>query len=283
MGADLPEKPLQGPVHERPAPAGAPTGQQVQDTPVGTAPTWDSGVAVQGDPATGVAEAAKAGDPVTVVALSVPGKSWSELTSANPMWAKAVKTNSDPVWAIPLTMQGASLADIAAGKYDTQWSGLGDVIAQHKTPGVVRLVTPSTGSAEEGKAAFTRAAESIKKASPKTRIEWDPPLGLSAAELDAAYPGDGVVDLVGVSVVDSSKSWLSVLNGPGGLTERSDWAAKQGKPMAIHWAIAEKSPSSWVVNMRDWIEVSAVRKRVAMDTVTTANTGQAVAEYRRLW
>lgn len=246
---------------------------------------WASGVMLPQADIGQLDELGKArGRAQNVAGIEPPGRSWSELTTANPVFKQVKTLTAQPVWTIPVTTGGSTVADTASGRHDREWGGFGRVLATLPKPSVVRLTMPTDTDAAQARTAYRRAAALIQRTGgAKAIIEWTAPIG-SAPTSDTAWPGDDSVDVVGV-VIPADGSWNQILNGPGGLTAWSDFSASHGKRIAVHWELAKDTSPAEVRSIRGWLDLSATQKRVAYETTTSTLKGpkDAVATYLKLW
>lgn len=271
------------PVQKRPQPADA----EIAAAPVVRdpgAPIWASGiVAPRGDVKAALAAGKARSRPLDLVATELPGKSWTELAKA-PAAAAARTDKLQTAWTLPLTTAGATVADTAAGKYDKQWKAIGTTVAALPQRPIVTIATPAKADPVQTRTAFRRAAALVKGAAPKAIIVWRAPIGTTPEAAAAAYPGDDVVEVIGLAV-PSTRPWTATLSSPGGLTAWSDWAAAHSKRVGIQWGIQKTTNPSWIVNMREFVATSATQKRVAFEVATGAVTTKTPASetYKRLW
>jgi len=271
------------PVQKRPQPADA----EIAAAPVVRdpgAPIWASGiVAPRGDVKAALAAGKARSRPLDLVATELPGKSWTELAKA-PAAAAARTDKLQTAWTLPLTTAGATVADTAAGKYDKQWKAIGTTVAALPQRPIVTIATPAKADPVQTRTAFRRAAALVQGAAPKAIIVWRAPIGTTPEAAAAAYPGDDVVEVIGLAV-PSTRPWTATLSSPGGLTAWSDWAAAHSKRVGIQWGIQKTTNPSWIVNMRSWVATSATQKRVAFEVATGAVTTKTPAAqmYKRLW
>lgn len=91
--------------------------------------------------------------------------------------------------------------------------------------------------AEQYRQQFRATAAGIRSSCPKCRITWNPNSGQGGVEkIQAAYPGDDVVDVVGVDVYDWKNE--DAINGKGGLNEWAAFAKAHGKKLSLpEWGV----------------------------------------------
>jgi hypothetical protein len=166
-------------------------------------------------------------------------------------------------------------------------------------------------------ACFRREAEALKSAAPGLRIEWtNGRYTRMAVSPTRAYPGDDVVDVVGIHYYDNPnyprqstqaewdrQSTMTYAGGPMGIATWLPWAAKHSKKLAVSewavWGVAGFTGSVdrkgddpvYVRNMHAFLEAHAPaiayenyfdcldRHRLFPDT----RFPKASAAYRQLW
>jgi hypothetical protein len=166
-------------------------------------------------------------------------------------------------------------------------------------------------------ACFRREAAALKSAAPGLRIEWtNGRYTRMAVSPTRAYPGDDVVDVVGIHYYDNPnyprqstqaewdrQSTMTYAGGPMGIATWVPWAARRGKKLAVSewavWGVAGFTGSVdrkgddpvYVQNMHAFLEAHAPaiayenyfdcldRHRLFPDT----RFPKASAAYRQLW
>lgn len=149
---------------------------------------------------------------------------------------------------LPLIPKGGSVETGAAGGYDAQFEQMGRLIASKYPNAYVRIgwemnienwdhkATPE--NAEAWKAAFRKASTSLKKGGPQLRVQWvvNSGVGNSLSDATQVYPGDDVVDIIGVDAY----GWANEdpVNGKGGVKEWAQFARAHGKKFSIpEWGV----------------------------------------------
>ena len=196
------------------------------------------------------------------------------------------------LWSIPLTMPGASLTEVAEGKHDAEFRAAAGVIAASQPDAIIRIGWEMNGSwmawyagagAEQSYIdAYRRVASIFRAASSRFSFDWCVSFGRQNSDAEAAYPGDDVVDTIGMDVydfilttspiADANTRWnRSILDGDGrGLTWLTSFAAARKKKMSIgEWGVGltddPKSPiygrlkdnPTFVRRMRSWLVANA--------------------------
>lgn len=228
--------------------------------------------------------AAQRGRAAAVAGIDVPGRAWSEVAPGSPAITGAARLTADASLRVPLTMGGASVADVAAGRTDEQWRTLGRTLATLPRRPVVRVTVPSGTDPAQARAAWRRAAGAVRlTAGSRAVVEWAAPVGTTPTAAAAAYPGDDLVDVVGLTI-DPHRPWASTVAGPGSLSAWTTWAAQHGKRVAVHWTLDGTSAAE-VSQLRSWLNLGATQKRVAYETTSSVGKGgrDAVRTYLSLW
>lgn len=172
------------------------------------------------------------------------------------------------------------MAGCAAGDHDSDWRTFGRLmVANGRARSIVRLGWEFNTTANAWAATdptlwigcFRRAATAIRAGNPAVTIEWT----VNGHQTDPAtcggvstncWPGDDVVDLVGVdwydtgSPVRSRADFVDEAARPDGLTWLLDFGRRHGKRFAVgEWGVAPGSPGNetgenapFVGWMHDW-------------------------------
>ncbi|WP_206184460.1 glycoside hydrolase family 26 protein [Thermoactinospora rubra] len=89
------------------------------------------------------------------------------------------------------------------------------------------------------------------------RFDFTPNRGSDAIAWTACYPGDDVVDIIGMDVYDQApgRSFSDYVNQPYGLRHHAEFAAAHGKPMSFpEWGLFRYGDRpEYVREMLDWI------------------------------
>ena len=110
-------------------------------------------------------------------------------------------------------------------------------------------------------AAFRRVVGIFRRHSGEFKIDWCPGWGPQDTPADLAYPGDDVVDYIGLDVYDfkhegtPEERWETFyLKAPFGLEWHRDFAARHGKPMSYpEWGVGHFGDNPFFVQqMHDW-------------------------------
>lgn len=159
--------------------------------------------------------------------------------------------------------EAASFANCARGDYDQHWRDYGSNISRigrNNAQTYIRLGWEANGSwyawsirndIENYKSCFRREVQAIRSTAPNVRIDWnmnkDSHMDQSVA---LAYPGDDVVDVVGVDFYDNwpayqdktawDADYMSTQNGgPRGMGSWLKFAKDHGKKLSVpEWGLS---------------------------------------------
>jgi hypothetical protein len=111
-------------------------------------------------------------------------------------------------------------------------------------------------------AAFRRVVGIFRRHSREFKYDWCPGWGPQDMPADLAYPGDDVVDYIGLDVYDFKQegsveeSWTTFyLKAPFGLEWHRDFAVKHGKLMSYpEWGVGNAGDNPFFIQrMHDWL------------------------------
>lgn len=184
----------------------------------GTGPSglpWRSGIWV-GPPAEVAAWEAYRGRPVDVVHAFTDRGSWDTIESA--AWilgyyadAPVALVISQPFWP---EGSGGSLGECASGAYDDNWANYGrSLVEAGRTDAYTRLAWEFNGDwfewsatdVESWKQCFRKVVHAVRTTAPDARFDWTMNAHGSQTSDGSAwnsYPGDDVVDVVGIDPYD---------------------------------------------------------------------------------
>lgn len=188
----------------------------------------------------------------------LPADGWRTIT--RPRWFARQWAGSHyrTVYSVPLLPDGAgSLVQGASGAYDRYFEQLArGLVAEGEGDAVLRLGWEFNGDWFQWAAAgreqafvdyWRRVVGVIRSVDgAEFSFDWCPSAGPNAMPADAAYPGDDVVDYVGLDVYDVTGEaaqspedrWNTLVNQPYGLEWHAAFAAQHGKPMTFpEWGL----------------------------------------------
>lgn len=176
-------------------------------------------------------------------------------------------------WTIPLFAQGGTLATAAAGKYNGYYVNAARTLAQgYPNTGKIYVRTgwEFNGDwqpwAAAGKEAYYRAAyrqfvKSFRSVSNRFVFEWTPNIGDLGMNPENAYPGDDVVDIIGMDFyynhqwdpADGVKAFIHRRDEKYGLAWHQAFARQHRKPTAYaEWGISRNSAAPYVQAVGEW-------------------------------
>ena len=209
----------------------------------------------------------------------------------------------------------------AAGAFDTYFEEIGRITrARGGRPPIIRLGWEANlkwapwaigNRVEEYKACFRRVARALRRGNPDLKIEWPLGRGNKIGDWRRAYPGDDVVDLIGLSYYDryppirTQADWETYAFAPPdrrvlGIETFLAFAKEHGKKVGIgEWAISDGGAGGgfdnplFIENMYRFFERNA--EHIAYETYfncgrkgvyrvyPSTHNPDAAAAYRRLW
>jgi hypothetical protein len=224
---------------------------------------WASGVYNQSALASMLNFGSWRGRPLDVALLYTVRSSWAGLV--NPDWPVNMFSSFQGrlVLSEPTFPQGQGTnAACAAGQYNSQWKQLGTYLVAHNRPDtIVRIGWEFNGTfmywhtdadPTTFRNCFRQISAAIKSTDPKVLIDWTfnahgSPVPSSGNPYDA-YPGDDVVDLVGIDDYDhyppspNEATWNKQCNDKNGLCYLMSFARTHGKKVSVgEWGVTSCS------------------------------------------
>ena len=212
-------------------------------------------------------------------------ESWAEMKSSIPWIAKCWRGSGiELTLSVPMLPKDGSgtLAEGAAGAYDAVFIATARALIQNDhADAVIRIGWEFNGDwmpwtamhdPESYKLYFRRIVEIMRDApGQKFRFEWCPNHGRKAMDPTDAYPGDDVVDIIGMDVYaetwdastsDPEKRFEYFLDQPFGLKWHRDFARERGKPISYpEWGVGTRPDGHgvgddpvFIEGMADWFE-----------------------------
>lgn len=197
---------------------------------------------------------------------------WEDFSGLS--WVPGIWKKLNParnvVWSVPLTVKGTPLAEVADGMHDAEFEAAARAISEAQPKAVIRLgwemnqvTSPWFAKGQEADfiRAFRRVVEIFRQHSGDFKYDWCPGWGLQELAADLAYPGDDVVDYIGLDVYDfkyegsAQERWDNFyLTAPFGLQWHRDFAARHGKSMSYpEWGVGNFGDNPFFVQrMHDW-------------------------------
>ena len=217
---------------------------------------------------------------------------------------------------LPLVAKGGSLSSAAAGEYDAEFQKIGAMlVAKGRADAIVRLGWEFNGnwypwSANKDPVSFVgafRHVVGVLRAVPGQhfRVVWNPALGVGSVSPQSLWPGDDVVDLIGIDFYnqswrrqdsDPAVRWEGYVTGNYGLDWLARFAAAHHKTIVVpEWGTGMRPDGhGWgddplfIHNMAAWMRVHHVAYQgywdfTASDYDSTMSAGkfpQALAAYK---
>jgi len=211
--------------------------------------------------------------PSSVLGVDFYGEaSWQDFHKLT--WVPGIWKNLNPsrnvAWSVPLTITGTPLADVASGLHDGEFEAAARAISAAQPKAIIRLGWEMNLSQmgwfakdheAEYIAAFRRVVGIFRRHSSDFRFDWCPGWGAQDTPADLTYPGDDVVDYIGLDVYDFKQEgsvedrWNTFyLKAPFGLEWHRDFAVKHGKLMSYpEWGVGYAGDNPFFIQqMRDW-------------------------------
>jgi hypothetical protein len=192
------------------------------------------------------------------------------------VWAR-LNPERNVVWSVPLTVKGTPLSEVAQGDHDGAFEVAAQAIARAQPKAIIRLGWEMNisnmawfagGHEADYIAAFRRVVGIFRQASADFRYDWCPGWGNQDAAADKIYPGDDVVDIIGLDVYDfkydgsPEERWARFyLDEPFGLKWHREFAETHGKPVSYpEWGVGQFGDNPlFVEKMRDWFVANESR------------------------
>ena len=213
----------------------------------------------------------------------LPGETWRGIEGPDFIlepWARWRAQNPESLFVlnVPLVAPNeanlsddevaARLRDGADGAYDKHFAVLARRLVQLKLQDAVLVpgwemngITYShrCGPAPEVWKAYYRRVVTTMRATPGQDFVFDftTSRGTDAIAWPACYPGDDVVDIIGMDSYDQppGEGFLDYVQQPNGLQDQVDFAAAHGKPVSYpEWGLFRNGDNpAFIRDMHDWI------------------------------
>jgi hypothetical protein len=197
---------------------------------------------------------------------------WEDFSRLNwvPGHWKKLNPARNVVWSVPLTVKGTALSDVAEGIHDAEFEAAARAISEAQPSAIIRLgwemnLADSAWFAKDQEAdyikAFRRVVGIFRRYSHGFKYDWCPGWGPQQFAADLAYPGDDVVDFIGLDVYDFKhdgsprERWdTNYLKAPFGLQWQRDFSARHGKRMSYpEWGVGNFGDNPFFIQqMHDW-------------------------------
>ncbi|MEU8674794.1 glycosyl hydrolase [Streptomyces sp. NPDC048560] len=214
----------------------------------------------------------------------LPGDLWSNIEGKPDFlrsWATWRNADEDRMFVLNVPMlerneEGVGDAEVrrllragAAGDYDHHFRRLAERLVQLSIPDTVIVLgwemngityTHRCGPDPTAWKAYWNRIVTTMRAVPgqKFRFDFAPSRGTDAVPWTRCYPGDDVVDIIGMDTYDQppGRSFEEQVNGPYGLQKHVDFAAEHDKPISFpEWGLFRNGDNSvYMRRMLEWIE-----------------------------
>jgi hypothetical protein len=200
------------------------------------------------------------------------GSTWQDFSTLG--WVPGVWKTLNParnvVWSVPLTMKGTSLQEVAVGQRDAEFEEAARTISTAQPRAILRIgwemnVQSMAWFAKDQSndyiEAFRRVVGIFRRYSTDFKYDWCPGWGVQDSPADRTYPGDDVVDYVGLDVYDfkfegsPAERWNQFyLRAPFGLHWHKEFSARHGKLMSYpEWGVGNFGDNPYFVQqMYGW-------------------------------
>jgi hypothetical protein len=176
-------------------------------------------------------------------------------------------------WSIPLFAQEGNLADASNGLYNDRYKAAAKTLADsYPNAATIYVRTgwefnadwqPWAAAGKEAayRGAFRQFVASFRSVSTRFVFEWTPGIGDFGMNPEDAYPGDDVVDIIGMDfyynhqwdAADPLVAWNYRVTQRYGLTWHQDFAARHGKRTAYaEWGVSSNTDGPFVAAAGKW-------------------------------
>jgi len=211
--------------------------------------------------------------PSSVVGLDYYAEAtWPDFFKLNwvPGFWKKLNPARNVVWSVPLTVSGTALKEVADGLHDAEFEVGAKAISEAQPNAIIRIGWEmnvqsmawfAKGQEDDYVRAFRRVVDIFRRHSDGFKYDWCPSWGVQDSPADLTYPGDDVVDYVGLDVYDykyegsPAERWERFyLRIPFGLQWHKEFALSHGKAMSYpEWGVGSFGDNPFFIRqMYDW-------------------------------
>ncbi len=235
------------------------------------------------------------GKEVTVGHTYLPGKSWHDLEGPDWVldpWAQWRSAKPGRVLVLNVPMLAPSDPPVgdgeavrllrlgAKGSFDPHFRALAERLVQRKAAQtIIVLGWEMNGTTYSGrcapdptawKAFWRRIVAAMRSVSGQAfRFDFAPVRGAQAIPWPRCYPGDDVVDIIGMDSYDQhpGHSFTDFVHQPYGLGDQAEFAHEHGKPMSYpEWGLFENGDNpAYIRAMYAWISAHDVAYETISD------------------
>jgi hypothetical protein len=298
-----------------PSPATPPASAPAPTTAVNLDATGQLGVYVGNEPLGALAFETWLGRQVSGVQILVNDSSWADFDASVPWLAQWWSGMNRPLyWSLPLiphSPSGATLAQAATGAYNDHYRRAAEAMWSARPQDAriyVRIGWNANGNwipwSAQGRAAdyigaYRQAVQVFRSVAlargnaSRFVYEWNVAAGDHGMNPADAYPGDDVVDIIGMDfrwippydAADPVQAWNELVARPYGLQWHQTFATAHGKRTAYsNWGVRSNIAGPYIQRAKAWFDQHGVVYNVYADwDVETLSTGQlpaAASTYR---
>ncbi|MEV1295985.1 glycosyl hydrolase [Pseudonocardia sp. NPDC049635] len=213
----------------------------------------------------------------------LPGEGWTDVEGPDYIldpWAEWQRQNPDDLFVLNVPMADRNEADLPdeevaellrrgrAGEFDHHFTLLGERLVER---GLGRAVivpgwemngetySHRCGPDPEAWQGYFRNVVTAMRAVPGQDFRFDFTVNRGTDDVDwtSCYPGDDVVDIIGMDTYDQGpgRTFDDFVEQPLGLREHADFAAARGKPVSFpEWGLFRNGDNpEFIRRMHDWI------------------------------
>jgi len=160
------------------------------------------------------------------------------------------------IFSLPLTVSGTPLADVAAGFHDNSFSSVAKSLLQYGwAKATIRIGWEFNGSWMPWAAvanpvgyvaAYRRVVGILREAAGSNfTFDWCTSWGQNATAPDSVYPGDDVVDVIGMDVYN--RYYTQALSAPA-----ARWANLLAAPYGLNWLVSFAALHKKRISFPEW-------------------------------
>ncbi|MGC1305510.1 MAG: glycosyl hydrolase, partial [Caulobacteraceae bacterium] len=213
------------------------------------------------------------------VGASSGGANWSDFVTSvgyeQGLWSSSGKT---VLWSVPLFANGGNLQSAGQGAYDSYYVQAAQELAAGQSTGPIYVRTgwefnsswepwSALTDPTDYIAAYQQFVDSFRTVSSRFVFTWSPNIGDQGMNPAAAYPGNAYVDIIGMDFYwetqydssDPTTAWNTMLNQTYGLNWLAQFAAQEGKPIAIpEWGVESDNAAAYINAAVSWFNAHNV-------------------------
>ena len=176
-------------------------------------------------------------------------------------------------WTIPMFADQGNLHEAATGAYQDYYEQAARILAQtRRSDDVIYVRTgeefngnwmpwSAAGREQDFVKAYRRFVEAFRSVSDRFRFEWNANIRETRMNPADAYPGDDVVDVVGMDFyyntkwnpTNAAKAWDQMVDSQYGLQWLEDFAKAHGKPTAYpEWGVNFDGAGPYIERAAQW-------------------------------